>query len=572
VKLDRLEQLGRGPRRALGHVRGMYVEWSRPRWLLDARREARALRRDYPGFAADLNPGVGVARGRVLLVSLSDDPEQIRLEAILAKALQVHGGHVTVLAYRRGAPRASAMLPALGLNDVVRFEDLAPSGAMLDAEVATRLEQCRTAGDFKSFEVLGARVGRQALASVVRRSREPTLDLDDPAIRAAIHDTVAYAVRSIHVADRALDLVQPDCVVTVERGYAGFGSISDRALVRGIPVIQFQAAHRDDAFYLKRYALDSRGLHPRSLDRATWENLQEVGLTEERERLLWDEMAAQEAGKWFLARRNRAPSERRCPDELRRRLGLDGERKVAVLFSHILWDASMFYGTDVYPDQGRWFAETLRLAAEDARVQWLIKLHPALFWTRDGARAERDIALVHETIGELPSHMKLLTPDAGVSNADLFQIVDAGVTIRGTVGIELPPLGVPVITAGTSDYSGKGFTIDAATIAEYEANVRSIHGLGRLTAAQVELAKLYAFGIFCARPWTFESFALDYQPSSGSSDTLDQHLRYNIRTRAELERADDLRRFANWVLRSSDADFVDERLLKPDRRAVPAPR
>jgi hypothetical protein len=64
-----------------------------------------------------------------------------------------------------------------------------------------------------------------------------------------------------------------------------------------------------------------------------------------------------------------------------------------------------------------------------------------------------------------------------------------------------------------------------------------------------------------ARPWRFDSFALDFSPSGGESDTLEHQLRFNVRTLDELEQAEDLRVFAEWVLESDDADFVDEAAL-----------
>jgi hypothetical protein len=549
------------PRRALRRLRARAHELGQ---VVAIRREVRTLRRDHPGLTSDLRRLAGNDVRRVLLVSLSNDPEQIRLEAILAKAIELHGGSVTLLVYRSGTPWSGALFGALGLKDRLYFEDHAPGGHVLDRDLAERLERCRTLADYKAFEVDGARIGRQALSTVVRASREPTVDLDDPEVRRSIQNTIEYALRTLHVADRALDVVEPDCLLTVERGYAGFGSISDRALARGVPVIQFQAAHRDDAFYLKRYTLESRDLHPRSLDDATWSRLRSLGLTEEREHELEREVAGQEEGKWFLAQRHRHSAQIGGPERLRARLGLDPERKTAVVFSHILWDASMFYGSDVYPDQGRWFAETVRLAAEDDRVQWLVKLHPALYWKIrfDGVREEpAELAIIRNVVGELPPHMQLLRPDDDVSNVDLFRIIDAGLTIRGTVGIELPPLGVPVLTAGTSDYSGKGFTIDADTVEKYEANVRAIADLERLSPDQVRLARLYAYGIFCVRPWRFDSFSLDFRPLDAAGDTLEHRLRYNLRTGEELEHADDLRAFADWVLRSDEPDYVDEHAL-----------
>ena len=34
----------------------------------------------------------------------------------------------------------------------------------------------------------------------------------------------------------------------------------------------------------------------------------------------------------------------------------------------------------------------------------------------------------------------------------LFKVIDYGITVRGTIGIELPCFGIPVITAGTGRY------------------------------------------------------------------------------------------------------------------------
>lgn len=548
----------------LRHTRTLAKRLSDPRRLLEIRRELASVRRQYPGLVEDLGTRAGADARHVLLISLSDDREGIRLEAMLGKAVQAHGGRVTVLTYRNA--QWSRLFRALGLNDLLYYEDLAPSSRELDAATLARLEACRSVADYKAFEVDGARVGRQALSSVVRMSREPRVDLDDPAVREAIRATIESAVESVHVGDRALDVAAPDCLLMVERGYAGLGSIFDRALVRNVPVIQFQSAHRDDAFFLKRYTLADREFHARSLDDETWRRLREQGLNEERERALERELASQEDGRWFLSRRFRHSKEARSAEELRSHLGLDTERKVAVLFSHILWDASMFYGRDLYSDQGRWFAETIRVAAESDRVQWIIKLHPALYWKlrADGTDEEpAELAMIREVVGDLPAHMRLLRPDDDIPNPDLFGITDVGVTIRGTVGIELPPLGVPMIVAGTSDYSGKGFTIDANTVEEYEANLRSIPELGRLTDEQVQLAKLYAYGIFCVRPWRFESFTLDFLPLDEAAETLEHRLRINVRTVEELERAPDLAQFAQWVLRSNEPDFVDERALAP---------
>src|SRR5262245_8959662 len=443
------------------------------RELVAVRREATATARAHPGIARDRSGSERVDGSRVLIVSLSDNVEQAKLEALLVKSLQLHGARVSVLTWR-SSWRARLNFATLGVGGLVFYDDFSPAAGTSRSESAAALAAARTVRELLAFEYRGARVGRQALSTVVRAHHEPRVDLGDAGTRDAVLRTLERAIEAVHRAEGILEAVEPDELILVERGYAGFGSIFDVALQRGIPVVQFQAAHRDDAFQLKRYVLETRDEHPRSLDAKTWSTLLEHGMTDERERLLEDELAARAQGKWFMARRISHSTGARGPDALRARLGLDPERKVAALFSHVLWDASMFYGRDLYPDQGRWFAETVELASRDDSVQWVVKLHPALYWKlrTDGVTDEpSEIAIIRETVGSLPPHMRLVGPDDDVDNVDLFSILDAGVTIRGTIGIELPQLGVPVLTAGTSDYAGRGFTLDAGSIEEYERKI-----------------------------------------------------------------------------------------------------
>jgi hypothetical protein len=520
-------------------------------------RERRDLVEGHPFLRALLPESDG---RHVLIMSMSGDLQQVRLEALLGKALQVHGARVTVLTFR--SHRAAVHeFHGLGIRRLVYYEDYAAQRQAIEVEAKALAARCRTLADWKDLQYQGARVGRHALSTVVRARYQPRIDLDAEGVRAELTRYVALGIESYRGASALLKKLRPDCLLTIERGYVSVGAIFDVALERAIPVVQLQASHRDDAFMLKRYNLRNRDVQPRSLSSETWNRLIVDGLTGEREARLFAELEERETSKWFLAKRIKHSDRRRSAHRLRADLRLDSERKVAVLFSHVLWDASMFYYRDLFEDQGEWFAETVRLAAADDSVQWIVKLHPALLWKlrSEGADTEpAELGLIRAAVGELPPHMRLVMPDDDVATADLFEIADAGVTIRGTVGIEAPCLGIPVLTAGTSDYAGRGFTVDAESRQEYMANVRRIKDLERLDEKQVRLARLYAYGIFCERPWRLSSLALDYLPVGRAGDTLEHKFRLNVCTLDELRRAADLGAFARWLLDSDDEDFAEE--------------
>jgi len=77
----------------------------------------------------------------------------------------------------------------------------------------------------------------------------------------------------------------------------------------------------------------------------------------------------------------------------------------------------------------------------------------------------------------------------------------------------------------------------------------------------MRIAELYAYGIFCVRPWRFRSFALEFLPIDEAGDTLENRLRYVGRRLDDLRDAEDLTAFARWVADSDTADYVDESLL-----------
>src|ERR671938_68348 len=239
-------------------------------------------------------------------------------------------------------------------------------------------------------------------------------------------------------------------------------------------------------------------------------------------------------------------------------LGLDPAKRTAVLYSHILRDANMFYGDDLFADQEEWFVETVRAAAANPRVNWIVKLHPANVWKlrREGLEGVHDEeAAIRDALGELPPHLALVRPDSDISTRSIFGVTDYGITIRGSVGFEMPCFGVPVLTAGTGFYSGRGFTVDSASPAEYVERLRSIEAIPPLSPAQVELARRHAYALFRLRPMRFTSFLATIRPLDEMGHPLDHDVEIRVRTRRELEHAADLRRFAEWATESRELDY-----------------
>jgi len=183
-------------------------------------------------------------------------------------------------------------------------------------------------------------------------------------------------------------------------------------------------------------------------------------------------------------------------DELRDRYDLDPSKPVWGIMAHINWDAVSDSAPMVYETFNEWMNDTIQTIIGIPEVQWVIKIHPAEAW----CSAKKNVEfLIKKCFPELPGNIRVLSADENISPLDFLDMIEGGVTVFGTAGLELALSGKPVILAGEAHYGGKGFTYDADSKKHYrELLVQAAH-LSRLNAEQIELVKRYAYCYFIQR-------------------------------------------------------------------------
>lgn len=494
---------------------------------------------------------------KLLIVSMSDFLYQLKLEGVLGKALQLDGYEPIVLTLRE-SEWARPYLHGFGFSQFVYPDEFELADTSEADEAASRfLSVPVTVQTLKALEFHGAFVGQQTLSSISRRFERGRISLDDPEVRKLLDQLLPESMHAVLRAEAMLDAVRPDAVLFNEKGYESFGAIYDVAVGRGLNVIQFVAAgiHWRDALLFKRYTEETRRLHPASLSAASWERVRAMPWTAKEDAELDEEFSLRyDSGAKHPDAGLQQGKQQKSAEVVRAQLGLDPGKKTAVIFSHVLWDANLFYGEDLFEDQETWLVETVRAACANPEVDWVVKLHPANLYK--AARELNDKIAIRERVGELPAHVKLLEPDTDLNTFSLFSVADYGITIRGTVGMELPCFGAPVLTAGTGRYSGFGFTIDSATAAEYLDRLARIQEIPPLSAEETELARRHAYGLFRLRPFRFTSYEASFMPPDKLGHPLSHNLRLTLRSAAEVERASDLRAFAEWAEDPTLLDYL----------------
>jgi hypothetical protein len=342
----------------------------------------------------------------------------------------------------------------------------------------------------------------------------------------------------------------------MDRGYSGQGEVFDLAVNAGIDTITWHLGYKSNCLVVKRYHAGNERQHPLSPSADSWSRISAVPWDRDYGQRIREELfQCYQNQDWFSVVGTQFDKKILSQQLTRQKLGLSPDRKVAVIFPHILWDGSFFWGEDIFNDYTDWFIETIRAASANSRLDWVVKLHPAHLvkarQNRDDGRPS-ELEVIDRLFGALPPHVKLVFPDTDLSTYSLFEVADYTVTVRGTVGIESALFGVPVVTAGTGRYDRRGFTLDSSTREEYLEKLASLQEYPRLNAEQVETAERYAYGVFFGRPLALSCASLEYERDA----TATPKVKVFCQTREQWLASPDMRRLAGWIADGKAEDML----------------
>lgn len=535
-------------------------------WMIDPeyRQADRETRADFLRFyreqgGAGLKPNL-LPAGKprtALLVSQAYYPFA-KLETLVVKALEMAGFKVVLVRNRRFDFLRYSWLA--GAETGWEYDDFPDQD---DAWAEAQVARLRRVEDWLALEYQGVHIGRFVIASTMRRLRVGQIDFTSPEVCDQVKGLLKESVRRTLVGIRLFERYRPACVVVMDRGYSGSGELFDLALARGVDAVTWHLGYKSNRLVFKRYHAGNERDHPLRPSDESWRRICSLPWTPEHGEMVRRELfECYENQDWFSVVGTQFGKRIHSQRETRAKLGLTSDRKVAVIFPHILWDGSFFYGDDLCGDYTRWLIDTVRAACANDRVDWLIKLHPAhVVKARQvgdqGAPCEVDV--LRDAIGELPGHVHLIHPDTDLSTYSLFEIADYAVTVRGTVGIEAALFGVPVLTAGTGRYDRRGFTVDSSTREEYLERLATLETQPRLTPAQLELAERFAYATLFWRPLTLSCATLEYERHGKAIPRVTIH----CQTRAQWLRSPDMRTLAAWLAEGRAEDMPPALAVEP---------
>ena len=497
-----------------------------------------------------------------LFISFSNLPVFAKFEGVLAANLRRYGYAPIVVTFD-GAKRAQRYHSLFGISEIVewskwskRFADAGEEGMDLARQLLSGPVDVQ---QFKQCQYKGVHVGRHALSRTARTQLSGRLSFDDPAARNELERQLLASVRNVDLAFELFKKYNPNITFVRDPGYVPQGQLFEVGLSMGADSIYYTFGQKQHTWIFKRYSSANRDEHYFSLSDESWRKVLAAPWTDRHQAELDEEFNGRyEPDSRLDTRRLQEGKRLKSPEMICQQLGLDPNRKTAVVFSHITWDEALFFGNDLFDDFEHWLLETTRVACRNRNLNWIIKLHPGnVLKLSDNRRSQTSSELrVLEQLGPLPGHVKLLPADTDINTRSLFPIIDYGLTVRGTIGLELPCFGIPVLLAGTGRYSGKGFTLDPPTREDYLKQLESLHLVPRLPEEQVLMAKKHAYALFRGRQTSFRDVC-PMSASTGESVANPLHLNLSVKADSveELINSQSLNLLGNWLANSNSADL-----------------
>lgn len=358
-----------------------------------------------------------------------------------------------------------------------------------------RLSEDLPISEIFQYKFLGVDVGMLAWSSVIRYMKgylieKKDLRKDDEIL---LRKYFYAGLVNTFVADKAIEKFRPVSVFSSHGVYVDYSPPILLAYLKGIKAIIWSSGFKNFLHYFtvpkKPNKLEFRGITD-----AEWKKRLDKQLSENENKLL-DQYIHHRFNKGnnrdFL---NVALPE--TPEQLRKKLGFENNNPVACLFCHVSWDLSFDLSKMIFDNANQWLVESMNAIFDIKNVNWIIRVHPGekvsgSLYTNDD--------FIKKNFKTIPDNVRILWSDSDINSLGLYNLIDVGITLFGTMGAELPILGKPVISGGEAHFTGKGFTIDAKSKDEYFELLRNISTIKKLPEDKIDIARKYGYSYFIQR-------------------------------------------------------------------------
>lgn len=382
-------------------------------------------------------------------ISFTNLPLFAKFEGVLATSLRLQGYTPVVITFD-GMSRSGIYHQIFGIQHIIHWGEWADSfpqnGDTKDESIERLLNEKLDVRLLKKFKYRGISIGAHALSKTSREFLQGRLTFTDPEVIAHLREKLYESRKNVDLAVALFEKYKPEVTFVRDPGYVPQGQIFEVGLFKGVSSIYYTFAQKQSSWIFKRYNQDNYRRHYFSLSSKTWARVKDTQWTDQHELELANEFSGHYNPISSLdTRRLQEGKHQKTPKQIMEQLGLNQNRKTAVIFSHITWDETLFFGTDLFDDFEDWLYQTTEYVSKNCPdVNWIIKEHPFNVFKlrREGVEVSSEKRLLMPLM-PLPEHVRFVSADTEINTQSFFPLIDCVLTVNGTVGMEFPCFGVP---------------------------------------------------------------------------------------------------------------------------------
>lgn len=337
---------------------------------------------------------------------------------------------------------------------------------------------------FEKAEYAGIRIGDLIYDVYLRRTKQPTIDFEDPAFYAITSEIMQYTKNLLEYFDN-----HDVAAVCVSHCVYHFAVPARIAISRSILAFQVTGENIYRVTNESPHAYTDFKDFPKRF-RELSNEIKYTGIAVARDRL-----NRRLNGEVGVDMSYSTISAFQTPHDIdaSKFISNNGTFKVLVAI-HDFFDSPHSYGDNLYPDFLIWLSK-LNEISKSTPYEWYIKTHPDI--KGQGLRVLQDFLGTSNNFRVVPSR---------VSHLDLINSgVNAVLTVYGTVASEYPLLGVNVVNASINNpHCAYSFSVTPKTRTEYEEVVRNLSELSPPEVSNEIYEYYFMRHIYSLKNWVYK--------------------------------------------------------------------
>jgi len=333
----------------------------------------------------------------------------------------------------------------------------------------------------------GTHLGTHLVSAMLRHTKGSSYEGMEDLLKEFAYTVLVTA----EAAEEAIKKLSPTKAYMSHGIYADWGPALSVSLKKNLPVISYFSCYLIAHFFFGTvYNFNQTFM---TISNESWNKYKNLDLTEIQKQRLYNFLQRRYLNNETADMKGILKEYKGENDIFYKKYDLDPKKPIWGIMTHINWDAISDYFQMIYRNFDEWLNETVKEIYNVKDIQWLIKIHPSELNDNPYTGCQK---FIENNFPDLPSHIKIIKMDDEISPKDFYNLVDGGVTVMGTGGLELSMEGKPVILAGEAHYSNKDFTYDAKSDEQYKELLHNAKNISPLDSEKHNLALKYGYIYF----------------------------------------------------------------------------